>query len=109
MVISRSDTVAANVTSGNILAGEQFEFLPSRSNVFYRVSATAIGLFADILVGGRSVASGALVSDSNRFPIMPDDMLTSFGGLRGARLFITLRNSTGAAITAESVLDIRAV
>ncbi len=106
MIISRTDTIAANTASANILAGEQFEFLPRRSNVYLRISAAATGLYADILIGGVSVASGALVSDSNRFPITPDDNLASFGGRAGARLFVTLRNTTGAAITAETVLDI---
>lgn len=106
MIISGSTSVAANSTSTNVLAGNQFEFLPSRCVVGMRASAAATGLNTTMLVGGITVAVGANVSNSNRFPIIPDDNLMTFRGGKGERLYLTFTNTTGAAITVQYVLDI---
>lgn len=106
MTISVSNTQAANSRSTNILAGQQFEFLPARSMVSVRASSSATGLNVDFNVGGEAVIVDALSSDSNRFPIIPDDQLCVTSGTQGERLFLTLRNTTGAAITTRVVVEI---
>jgi len=51
--------------------------------------------------------TNALVSNSNRFPIAPDDVLVSgVGGRGGERLFLTLYNTTGANIIVQYVIEI---
>lgn len=104
--ISVSTTVAANARSLNVLAGQQFEFVPVPSAVTLRAAAAAIGLEADFNVGGEQVLQAAVVSDANRFPLDPDDRLTQIGGDAGERLFLSYLNTTGAAIVVRSVVDI---
>lgn len=107
--ISVSTTVAANARSLNVLAGQQFEFVPAMSAITLRASAAATGLEADFNVGGLQVLASALVSDSNRFPVAPDDVLTEIGGDAGDRLFLSYLNTTAAAIVVRSVVDIDAL
>lgn len=108
MVISSTVSVAANTRTTNVLAGEQFEFVPpGRALVSVRVSAAATGVRGDFQIGGESILTNALVSNSNRFPIQPDDVLISgVGGRGGERLFLTLSNTTGAAIVVNYVVEL---
>lgn len=108
MVISSTYTAVANARSTNVLAGEQFEFVPGRAALItVRLSAAATGVRADFQVGGESIITNALVSNSNRFPIAPDDVLISgVGGRGGERLFLTLYNTTGGNIVVNYVIEI---
>jgi len=105
-VMTGSTSVLANVTSPNIFAGNLFEFLSRNRRLAFRLSSAATGIFLTFTIGGVVVAQDVLISDSNRFPILPDDLLVTVGGRRGARLFATLRNSTGGTLITEWVLDI---
>jgi len=105
-VMSGTVSVAADSVSANIFSGELFEFLSRNSRLTFRISAAATGIYGTITVGGVVVAAEALVSDSNRFPVVPDDVLLVVGGRGGARLYATLRNSTAGAIVVEWVVDI---
>lgn len=107
--IARSDVVPANSRSLNVLAGEQFEFIPFLAAIAVRAAASVTGLNADFNVGGTQVVQNGLVSDANRYPIDPDDRLTEFGGDPGDRLFLSYLNTTGAAITVRTVIDIDAL
>lgn len=106
MLISRSDQVAANTRSNNVLAGEQFEFLPKPSLVKFRASATAVGIRADLQIGSQTVISNGAIPGTNRFPVVPDDNICDFGGNQAERLFLTYNNTTGAAITINTVIEI---
>jgi len=105
-VMTGSESITANTTSDNIFAGNLFEFLSKNSRLIFRLSAAATGIYLTFTVGGVTVAQDTLISDSNQFPIIPDDVLVTIGGRRGARLFATLRNSTGGTLIAKWVLDI---
>ena len=99
-------SVAANTRTDNILAGKPFEFVVSASIVrFYQVAA-AVGLNVEILVGGESIVSDSEISGANRFPIRPDDLVAEHGGGAGDRLFIALRNTTGAPIVTKTLVDV---
>jgi len=106
MLISRSDSIAANARSSNLLAGEPFEFLPANCLVSYRASAAAVGLKVDFGVGGEMQIINADPPQTNRFPIAPDDTLVSFAGARGERLSIFVTNTTAGAIVIKNVLEI---
>lgn len=99
-------SVAANTRTDNILAGEPFEFVASPSIVRVFANGSAAGLRMDLLIGGESLVSDMEVSSANRFPVRPDDLVTEHGGSAGDRLFIALRNSTGAAITGQTLVDV---
>lgn len=104
--ISGSSSVAANTRSGNLLAGEQFEFVPAPAIVTISLSGAAAGLEADATIGGTAVLNAADFPATNRFPVRPDDTMTRIGALPGERIFLTANNTTGAAIVANFLVDI---
>lgn len=99
-------SVAANTRTANILAGLPFEFVVEPSIIRIYITASAVGLNADVLIGGESLVSDSEVSAANRFPLRPDDLLVEHGGSPGDRLFIALRNTTGVALTGQTLVDV---
>jgi len=106
MLISDTISVAANSRTANVLAGQQFEFLPARASVQVRASSAATGIRMDMNIGGEQLAVDTLVPPTGRFPIAPDDTLITTTGMRGERLFMTFRNTTGAAIVTQYAVEI---
>ncbi len=106
MLISRTDTIALNSRSANLLAGETFEFLPANSLVSVRMAASAVGLKIDLGVGGELQIINGVPPATNRFPFPPDDTMTSFGAARGERLSLFATNTTGGALTLNTVIEI---
>jgi hypothetical protein len=102
-------SVAANAVSANVYAGKLYEFPPRPSIVRVRISAAAAGLNATLLVGGVSIVNDQAISQSNRWPILPDDLVIQIPVRAGSRLVLTLRNTTGAAITFNHVTEVLAV
>ncbi len=108
-VISGAFTVLANARSGNVLAGDVFEFMPRNGLVNFLVTGAVIGISCDILVGGEAQALNAtcpIRAAAAPFPIKPDDSIVISGALQGQRLFLDLINSTGANIIAQFVVEI---
>jgi len=106
MLISRTDSIAANSRSANLLAGESFEFMPANALVTWRAAAAAAGLKLDFGVGGEMQAINITPPATNRFPFPPDDTITSFAAARGERLSLFATNSTGGAIVLNTVIEI---
>ena len=108
-VISGQISVTANTRSGNILAGEVFEFMPRTGFVNFLLTQAVIGLEADILVGGSAEALAAKLpirAAANPFPVKPEDSMVIVGAVAGDRLFVDLRNSTGGDIVAQFLIEI---
>jgi len=99
-------SVAANTRTVNILAGLPFEFVVHPSIVRVYAVAAAVGMNADVLIGGESMVSDTEVSGANRFPIRNEDLLIEHGGLPGERIFFAWRNTTGAAIVGQLMVDV---
>lgn len=99
MYIQTSASVAANTVNDNVIAGNQFEFAPTRSIVEFGLVASATGLEIDILIGARSVITRMLPSIQNRFAVYPDDFTARAGAQMGERVIIRARNTTGGALT----------
>lgn len=98
--------VAANATTGNIFAGNIFEFIQRASIVRFYPVAAAPGLNVDILVGNESYANDQEVTDANRFPLRNEDLLLEMGALPGERVVVRLRNTTGVAINVRTLVEI---
>lgn len=101
-----SESVAANAVSANVLAGELYEFLSAQAQVILSVTGSAIGLNVTLLAGGVTLINDQPIGLQNRFPIIPDDILTQEVIPAGARLLLTFRNTTGAALTAFWRVDV---
>lgn len=104
--IALTASVAANARSANLLAGQSFEFLPRPAKVDFYATGSAVGLQTDILIGGRSVVNAATVPGTARSPLRLEDGIVSAGGAGGDRLFLTVFNTTGAAIVVQVIVDI---
>ncbi len=110
-VISGAVTVLANARSGNVLAGNVFEFLTRPSLVNFLVTGAVIGITCDILVGGEAQALNSVVpirAAAAPFPIKPDDSIVIAAGVNGQRLFLDLINGTGGNIIAQFLIEIGA-
>jgi len=104
--MQNSLSVAANAVSANVLAGELFEFLPGQAQVILSCCGAAIGLNVTFLAGGVTLINDQAINLQNRFPIIPDDIITQETIPGGARLLLTFRNTTGGALVAFWRVDI---
>ena len=98
-------SVAANATSLNLLSGKNAEFIQRPSTIFVAVVASAVGLFLTLLITEQTIVDDQEVSGANRFPTI-DDVSVDHGAVPGDRLTLKLRNSTGAAITGNSLVKV---
>lgn len=105
-IMSDSQSVAANTTVANVLAGKPFEFVPSASLVRAYMTSSATGINATLLIGGVSVVQDQLISAANRFPVVPDDLFVESPAPAGSRLVLSVRNTTGGALTVISKVDV---
>ncbi len=105
-VITSVDTILADSLSLNLIAGQVNEFLAGRSVVRVYCTASVVGLRYIFQVGNEVFAQDQEISAANRFPIRPDDFFVEGVGGRGERIVIQARNTTGANITSNLLMDI---
>lgn len=106
MRMTDRQSVGANAVVANALSGKLHEFLNENSIVRLLATASAVGLNMSLLIGGESVCQDQEVNAQNRMPIFPDDLVVEAGGFESDRLILSYRNTTAAAITAFSAVDI---
>lgn len=99
MFIQRSDVIALNSVNDNVLAGNQFEFAPTRCIVEFGINQSATGLEIDILIGARSVITRMIPLIKTTAPIYPDDFPVKAAAMPGERIIIRARNTTGGNLT----------
>ena len=103
--MSDRQSVGANAVVANVLAGKLHEFLSEDSIVRLYAVAAAVGLNVSLLVGGESIVQDQEVSGAGGFPVIPDHFIAEGAGFAGDRLVLSLRNTTGAAIVATTIVD----
>jgi len=108
-VITGETSIAANSTSANLLTGDINEFLGRAAVASLFCTGAAVGLRAQLLIGGDVVIDDQEISDANRFPITPDDFLSRGGGIPGDRLTLRFRNTTVGAVIARWRLAIEPI
>lgn len=106
MIMTDRQSVAANATVANVLAGKVAEFLSGPSVVRLYCTGSAVGLNLTFLVGNESIVQDQEISAANRFPIVPDDYMAESGGMAGDRVIASFRNTTGAAIVAFTRIEV---
>jgi hypothetical protein len=99
-------SVAASAVVANVLSGKTFEFVNEPSIIRAGIIASAVGMFATIIVGAETVLEDQEISAANRMPVDPDDFAFEAGGIPGDRIVIKLRNSTAAAITVNTMVKV---
>lgn len=104
--MSDVQTVAANTTTGNILAGKPHEFATRVSIARVAIVAAAAGVRATIITGDVATVNDEEISSANRWPIDPDDYTFRIPLLPTQRLQIRLRNTTGGGIAVTTVVQI---
>jgi hypothetical protein len=92
-----SVSVAANGVSANVLAGQLYEFVNPGTQVTLSCTGSATGLRITFICG-VPVINDQAINLQNRFPIVPDDIITS-GPMPGGRMVLTARNTTAGALT----------
>lgn len=107
--ISLRTSVAANASSGNVLAGSPFEFA-AKDSVIILAAVNAGGvpgnITADFQIGGESLSVQANVSTRNAFPQFNDDVFIKAGAVAGERLFLNYNNTSGLALDVDTLLDV---
>jgi hypothetical protein len=99
-------SVAANATSSNQVAGLLYEFLRRRSSVLLAACSSAVGINCTLIIGGRVMVNDSPISQANRYPLLPDDVVTQETGNAGDRIILTFRNTTGGALTVNWTMDV---
>lgn len=107
IMVDGSRSVAANAATDNVLDGKPEVYLSSASALTILVSAAASGLRATVLIGDTVVVQDQEVSDTNRYPFLPDDFLAEMGGAPGDLVYVSFRNTTGAAIVVTTVVQVQ--
>jgi len=98
-------SVAANSTSTNRVAGMTHEFLDRPAQVVLAAAAAAVGMTCSFLIAGTAIVDDQSVSQANRFPIVPDDIVAA-EPLPGGRIILRFRNTTAGAIIVHWLIDI---
>lgn len=101
MFVQLRTNIVTLTTNPNVVAGNQFEFFPTRAIAEIAILGAATGLICDVLVGQRAIITQmpvSVVTVANRAGIYPDDFTIKAGGQAGERVIIRIQNPTGADI-----------
>jgi len=96
--------LAANATTPNLLAGLSYEFLGQPAHVILAANAAVIGVNCTFLVAnGVTVVDDQPISQANRFPTLPDDILFE-DDVPPGRLLLRFRNTTAGIIALSGAI-----
>lgn len=105
-MIMREDSIAANTTNQNVIAGSAFEFARGRGVLSIGVAGSATGLVDNLQAGADIVAEAFAVPILTRYPIIPDEMYFTDVVEQGDRIVIRSQNTTGGALTHRAVVQL---
>lgn len=104
MNVMVEQTVAAGAKV-NLMAGQQYEFLPGDSEVQIGLTGQATGLVAEVFADSTLVQQEApVIVKAGAFPSIQDELYIDEAIAGGTRLSINVRNTTGAGIVARLVV-----
>jgi len=105
-IMTDTQSVAANTTISNVVAGKSKEFVQEPSVVTLSATGSAAGLMGTLIIGEEVVMDDQDIGPGNRFPVVPDDVLVSGGAFPGDRIVVRVRNRTGGALTSWVRVDV---
>ncbi|MCS6946953.1 MAG: hypothetical protein NZM12_04995 [Steroidobacteraceae bacterium] len=94
-------SVPANSVNDNLLAGNQYEFLPYDASIEFGLvgDTNAADLRVDVYSGQDVLLENGTISAANRVPVYPDDFLLTDVAAAGERIKVRVRNTAAAART----------
>lgn len=102
-------TVPASGTVDNVLAGNQYEFLPFTARLDFGIVAAAAGIVMDVYSGSDTLIEAGVASSANRSPVYPDDFDLNDVANAGERIKVRVRNTTAAAIVVNTTVRLTPV
>ena len=105
-VMTIVQSIAANTLSANLIAGQANEFLAGPSVVKIFARAAAVGLNLIYQVGNEVFSQDQEVGAAAGFPTRPQDFFVQGVGGRGERIIVQARNTTGAAIIVQFLIEV---
>lgn len=105
---TNKQSVAANATVTNVLAGSQYEFLPFAALVEIGLAADASGVLTTVSSGSDILQEEGPVPvlAAGVFPKYPDEFHLSDEAAPGDRLKVAIRNTTGGAVNVITVIKL---
>ncbi len=98
-------SIAAGVSNPNLYTGSAFEFARSRGVVSIGIAQSVTGMFCTLQAGADIIAEEFMLPILTRYPLIPDEMYFTDVVEQGDRLVARVRNPTGGAIIARSVVQ----
>ena len=101
-LFQKSASVAAASVNDNVIAGSQWEFIQTPSQIQFGIvgDANAADLRVDVYSGADTLCEDLEPSAANRMPIFPDDYTLADVAIGSDRLKVRVRNlNAGAART----------
>jgi len=105
-LITKVQSIPANSTSANLLAGEKDEFVEEPSAVTLYALASAVGLKVILIVGSEVVIDDQEIGVGTTLPKIPDDLVGQGGAFPGDRITLKAHNTTAGALTLFGRVDI---
>jgi len=105
-----STSIPANGSVNNVIEGEIYDRSPWDADGAFFANGSATGLSASLFVGTMQIGNGLDLSDQNRVPIVPDDMvIQDWEAPDGDKITIPVTNSTGGILVAFWTVILQAV
>lgn len=99
---------AAGANNPNVFTGNAYEFARARAVISIGVAQAATGMFCQMQLGARTVATEFSPPILTRYPIIPDEMYVTDVVEVMDRILVPVRNPTGGAIIFRAVAQLSA-
>ena len=104
-VMTDTQSVAANTTVDNILAGKTEEFLREPSAIRVAITGGGADVHATLIIGNEMVIDAQVINPSTAWPIFPDNFLAEGVGDVGERVVLRIENRNAAARVVSTMIS----